>query len=358
MRPKRILLLAAGAALLGSLVPAQESKPFLTPAEVLKMMGESKTEYVVNSLEKLKPEEMKDLAGLFFAQRCPDIENPRLVSEKGKPAVKEYSFKKEAVKLFEQAEAVFKKKDYDGARALYEQALRADPAFYLALGYIGDTYLYTGRVEEALAAYDKAIEMNPYDHRLYFFRANTLGRAGRQDEARKDIVRALALRPRYRFVLQVANSDKAPYGFRLRETNFEPPVLARKEGAKVAIYIDPNESNSHWGAYALAKALWLGEPKHRKEMTGSDGPGWSTTEERECLANLMAVYEDLLEKKTIEPDPRLETLRQIVENEDLNGFILYEVYSRLCPSAMLTLSEENRKLVERYIEKYLIVPLS
>ena len=88
MRPKRILLLAAGAALLGSLVPAQESKPFLTPAEVLKMMGESKTEYVVNSLEKLKPEETKDLAGLFFAQRCPDIENPRLVSEKGKPAVK------------------------------------------------------------------------------------------------------------------------------------------------------------------------------------------------------------------------------------------------------------------------------
>ncbi len=359
MEPKRISSLTISLVLLAQFLPAQEAKPFLTPAEVIKVMGESKTQYGVHSLETLKPEELKDLTGLLFRQVCPDVTDPRVISEGGRPAVKPYVFKKRAVELTKQGEACYLKREYDKAREFYEEALKDDPDCYLVVAFIGDTHLFTGHVEEALAAYDKAVLMNPYDHRLHFFRGHALLEAGRAEDAKRNIIRALALRPRYKYLLNAVNSEKKPYGFAVRESIFQPPVLVRKEGKAIGIYVDPKDKLAAcWTAYACAKALWIGEPGHRREMLGNDRPGWSTTEERECMGNLMAVYADLLEKKEIQPDAGLEVLKRVVEEGDMDGFMLYEAYSRLCPSAMLTIPEEHRELVERYIEKYLIIPQS
>ncbi len=356
MKPKPILLLATAVFILGHVLSGQEEKRFLKPADIIKVMAESSTAYVVNSLDKLKPEEARNLAGLLFPPRCPPISNPRVERTEGRASVQEYQFKSGAAKLMARAETSFSEKKYEKARKIYEQALQADPDHYLAIAYIGDCYLFTGQVEKALSEYDKAILKNPHDHRLFYFRGNALLRLGRLEEARQCYIHALMLRPRYSYVLQVVNLPQNPLSMNIRESIFKPPVLVRKEGAAVAIYVDADKPRAHWVAYANAKAVWLGEPSHRQEVTGKTDSVWSTTEERECLANLMAVYADSVNEKIIQPEPDLEILKQIVDNGDLECFLLYEACSRICPWSMLMMPEEIQKKVEQYIQKYMIIP--
>lgn len=356
MKPKTIFLLATAVFILGDNLSGQEKKSFLEPADILKIMTESKTAYVVNSLDKLKPEEARNLAGLLFSPGCAPINNPRVEWTGGQATVQEYQFKSKAVELVRKAETSFSEKKYEKARKIYEQALRADPDHYLAIAYIGDCYLFSGQVEKALSEYDKAILKNPHDHRLFFFRGNALMRLGKVEDARQCYIHALMLRPRYSYVLKVVNLPQSPLSMNVRESIFQPPVLVRKEGTGVAIYFDADKTGAHWLAYANAKAVWLGEPSHRQKMIGKTDPGWSTTEERECLANLMAVYVTSLNEKTIHPEPDLEIVKQIFDNNDVEPFLLYEVYTRICSWGMLMMPDETQKKVEQYIQKYMIIP--
>jgi tetratricopeptide (TPR) repeat protein len=356
MRIKSVGLIAVAILILEMGSFGQETKAFLTPAEIVKILSESKTSYVINSIEKLKPEETRDLPSALFPARYPPPDQPRVEWKNGNPLLGEYKFTKKAVALINKAEKSFAEKDYEKARLLYAQALEADPDCYLAMAYIGDCYLNSGRPEKALAEYERAILKNPSDHRLFFFRGHALMILGRAEDGWRDWIHALMLRPRYPYVLQVINSPTNPFKKSIRESLFLPPVLVRKEGSAIGIYADINKGGAHWLAYANAKAVWLGEPSHRKAMIGKTDASWSMTEERECLGNLMAVYEEEVSGKKIEPDPDLEAIKRIVEAGDLDPFLLYEVYSRVCPPGMLTLSEETQRKVEQYIQKYLVTP--
>lgn len=333
----------------------QEKKRFSTTADIVKLMTESALTYRIESLDKLKPDEAGNLPGLLFPPSCPAVANPRLVMKDGSAAVEEFPFKEEAVALVRKAESIYQEKKYEEARRIYAQAVQADPDCYLAVADIGDCYYFTGRHEQALAEYDKAILINPHDHRLYFFRANALLALGRTEEAKKNYLRSLMLRPRYPFALQVMKARRDVLKMDIRESLFQPPLLVRKEGDDICIYLDAEKGGAHWMAYANAKAVWLGEPSHRQEIAGDSGAGWSTIQERECLSHLLTVYLAGRADNSIPLDPNLEILKRIVENGDMDYFILYEIYTRLCPYGMVTLSEVIQQEMERFIEKYLVV---
>ncbi len=357
MRRRLVCLFSAAVLILGSSLLGQDKKPFLTASEVLKLMEGSKNVYVIGSFDQLKPEETRDLTNRLFPAAGPAVLYPKVEWKDGRASVREWEFGKEALKILKKAETAFAAKDYESARLFYEQALKADPDCYMATANIGDCYLMTGSPEQALAQYHKALLQNPNDHKLYFYRGDALLRLGRIEEAWQDMIHALMLCPRYTYVLQVVNSPKSPFKNVIRESLFDPPVMVRREGQNIAIYADvKNHPGGHWLAYACAKAVWAGEPDHRMEMTGDAGSVWSTTEEHECLANLMNVYDDEIDDRAIEPDPDLETLRSIFEADDLEPFLLYEVYSRICPWGILALPEDDRKDIEEYIRKYLVAP--
>ncbi len=357
MRTRSVWLLSAAVLFFGSSLLGQDKKPFLTPSEVMKLMEKSKVNYVIASFDQLKPEETRDLTSRLFPAACPTIMYPKVEWKGGRATVREWEFGKEALEILEKAEAAFAAKDYDLARRLYERALKAAPDCYMATANIGDCYLMTGLHEQALAEYEKALLKNPNDHKLYLYRGDALLRLGKVEEAWQDMIHALMLCPRYKYVLQVVNSPRSPFKNRIRESLFNPPVVVRKEGNNIAAYIDAgNHPGDHWLVYACVKAIWAGEPDHRRKMTGDTGSVWSTTEERECLANLMTVYQSEIDDRAIVPEPDLETLRSIIEADDTEPFLLYEVYSRICPWGILTLPEETQKRVEAYIQKYLVTP--
>jgi tetratricopeptide (TPR) repeat protein len=357
MKPNKSMILAA-ILILGPGLWGQGKKHFLTPAEVIKIMDESKTVYrLEDSLAKLTPGERQDLAATLFPQACAPIGYPRLVQKDGRPSVQEFLFNNEAVDLIAKAETYFDKKDYEGARQNYELALQADPDCYMAIANIGDCYQFSDQPEKSLLEYEKAILKNPADHRLFFFRGDALLKLGRLEDAKKSYIHSLMLRPRYSYALKVIDATRELLKTSVRDSLFRPQALARRQGEEVCVYVDLEKGGAPWLAYANAKAVWLGEAGHRLEMTGRSEYAWSMVEERECLANLLAVYTSSLENKTVTPDPDLDILKRIFDNGDLDLFILYEIYTRICPYGMLVQPVETQNKVEQYIQKYMVSSL-
>ncbi|MFL6519262.1 MAG: tetratricopeptide repeat protein [Chthoniobacterales bacterium] len=81
------------------------------------------------------------------------------------------------------------------AIAHFQKALEIDPNYVFAYSNLGHALLLVGRVEESAAYLEKALEIDPNDAGTRSNLANTLLQMGRIDEAIAELRRVLALKP-------------------------------------------------------------------------------------------------------------------------------------------------------------------
>ena len=81
------------------------------------------------------------------------------------------------------------------ALAKFQRALELDPNMALAHAVLGEVYLKTGQVELAGQHYQRAVELEPDSPVFLNDRAIYYRRTGKLDEARQDLERAIALKP-------------------------------------------------------------------------------------------------------------------------------------------------------------------
>jgi tetratricopeptide (TPR) repeat protein len=79
---------------------------------------------------------------------------------------------------------------------LFSDTVKKSPDHELPQRELGNALLETGRVEEAIARYDKAIALGPFEYRVYNNRGLAFHEMGLLDLAMADFDRALALNPR------------------------------------------------------------------------------------------------------------------------------------------------------------------
>lgn len=79
------------------------------------------------------------------------------------------------------------------ALAAYEQAIHLDPNYAHAYIGKGDVLSFIRRFEEALAAYDQAIRLDPHNGRFYARKGSLLSRMGRYEESNQARERARQL---------------------------------------------------------------------------------------------------------------------------------------------------------------------
>lgn len=68
-----------------------------------------------------------------------------------------------AEEFFRQGEAFFRTQDWDQAIASYERALELDPSYDAAYTNLGSAQYRKGNLEEAITAYERALELAPTD---------------------------------------------------------------------------------------------------------------------------------------------------------------------------------------------------
>jgi TolB-like protein/Tfp pilus assembly protein PilF len=82
----------------------------------------------------------------------------------------------------------FNSRRYDEAIAQLRKTIEIDPRFYIAHYYLGQAFQLKGQLTEAIAEYQKAVELNDDPEALAYL-GQAYARAGRQDEAQKILAR-------------------------------------------------------------------------------------------------------------------------------------------------------------------------
>ncbi|MEJ5259495.1 MAG: tetratricopeptide repeat protein [Anaerohalosphaeraceae bacterium] len=94
------------------------------------------------------------------------------------------------------ADAYYKEKRYDQAAQAYRQVLARDPQNTAALQNLGNTLLDAGQIDEAVAAYQKAVQINPAPG-LYYNLAVAFLRQKKYEKALSSYQQAVQLDPNY-----------------------------------------------------------------------------------------------------------------------------------------------------------------
>ncbi len=87
----------------------------------------------------------------------------------------------------------FNARRYDEAIAQLHKTIEIDPHFYLAHYYLGQAFQLKGQLTEAIAEYQKAVELNDDPEALAYL-GQAYARAGQRDEAQKILARSEAKR--------------------------------------------------------------------------------------------------------------------------------------------------------------------
>ncbi len=102
------------------------------------------------------------------------------------------------------------KKDYDNAIAAYSKAIELNPQEVRAYFNRGNTYKLRGQYDLAMADY-KAIELNPQEARIYIGRGLVFAAKGQYDLAIVDYNKAIELKPQGELEVLVYNNRGLSY---------------------------------------------------------------------------------------------------------------------------------------------------
>ncbi|MEA4982704.1 MAG: hypothetical protein VB066_08295 [Paludibacter sp.] len=305
-----------------------------TPAEILKMMSDSKLMYEVKMLDK--------------PVTCPDYSNKlnsqdsyRVYTDSGFYTSR-YEINDKARPLLDQAEAYFKSNNRYSALMYYRMALEADSTQYYILTYIGQMYDGQRDYTNSIEWYKKAISKNYIDYMAHWFLADAYFAIGEVDSAVDEIVIARILN---RNNPRLADSMNRIFKKAKRNTNdwcFNPQIAINKgEGNRVIV-----EMSADWTAYAMAKALWNFEPGYKESM-GVAPDNYSTIEEKECLFALLVGMENA--KTSVKNNPQLMILKKATDNNHLEDYMLYEVFLPRSPQVAYQLSEQAIQSIKNYV---------
>lgn len=328
---------------------------YLSPPELYKLMEESEQTYRLNALEALGDLRAEDFASIYWPSSGNGLAFPWIaVQENGSRSLLNYDLGEGCEAILRKAEPHFDAERYEKARNFYIKAKDKFPKCYLAYSSLGDTYHFEGNSLEALSWYKKSIEINPYDFRGHFYKANTLYNLARFDEARAAYLVALAMKPHRESMTGVIQDRVTSLGEKFVDRPFIPRALARQEKDYIGIYASPD--TPYWITYGMCKAVWIGEPAHREARNGNTEHVWSLLEERQCLFSMLETYYSLREEGELEPDPELERILAAAENDLLNGFIFYEIAYQINGDLMILYPDKVMDEVLKYISHYVLPP--
>jgi len=317
--------------------------------QMLDLIHHSKVSYTMN---KMATDSVQSLAIAALTQRQRRYTNvPRIVMDHGRPTVTNWVWEGLSPEVDAEVQKDFSSKDLRAARAEYKKVLKVSPDCYTAVANLGYCFALEGNSDSAIAYYDKAIQMSKIDYEPYYYKADALYKAKRYEEARQAMIDVLTLRPRYAKALMLLHA-MPNLGVTVNDSLFAPKAFAFQEANRVLISFPSDSALEPWKAYAVGKAIWLGEPAHRDSLTRSSSLSWSVLHEVECCGALIESYETSRGKLPAQPD--LDKLEAVTADNLLNAYTLYEIGSRFDEDIMLMVDPAIRASVRQYVEKYIL----
>lgn len=255
--------------------------------------------------------------------------------------VKQFEPEGKAKELFDNAEKLFSDRDFSGARKAYQEALSVDPKLYIAITYIGETYLYEKDYTSAVLWFEQAIEANYIDYLAHWGLAHACLYTGELKRALKEITITKILDRNNQNVNKMLNDI-----YKWNKVNYVDWYLAplfsisteydeEKEKNIVKIQYDEN-----WLAYALVYAVWKYEPDYAESMGNSQ-----FLREKEAIFCTYVSYS----KKQLKNSPAIRMFEIAANGGALDPYIIYDGFLPYDPTIALYLEKKDIESIVDYV---------
>jgi len=310
---------------------AQQEVKIHTPAEIIKMVSDSKIAYEINQLQsKIEPD---------YAEKLNYNDVYRRYDKDGFSTAK-YKPTDAALEANHKAEEAFQGHNISEARKYYREAYEKDSSFYMVMTYIGQTYGLEKNPEKAIEWYQKAIQKNYIDYMAHWFLADAYDDAGRLEEAKKEILIAHILNRNNPRILTSLKIILSKNGINYENWYFSPQYkLDKSPDNKISI-----EYEGNWLIYALTKALWVYEPGYAESMGKKDNTLFNEYEEKEALAGMLMQAD---KKKSEIPEIRI--LKKALDKKMVQEYIFYEILLPQYPVAAYQFPEVMVNSIADYL---------
>jgi tetratricopeptide (TPR) repeat protein len=275
--------------------------------------------------------------------------------------------------LLQQGEEAFGKKDWPTALKFYLAAATADPKFYSAALYAGDTYGHQKDYANAGVWFGKAIAIDPDRETAYRYWGNVLMESGDSAGARVKFEQAMAAEP-----YTVSTFGGLRQWAIVTKTSLVPPQvrrpdLPRKDGkiTDASFYSETGDGHSSWLVYAQTRLARNPDVIFNEwVMAGSvtadpqfdfvpNGYVHTLAEEVEAINAMLADVKQKLASGAVTQDklePVLKTLLAVQKDNMLEPFILLNFNDAGIRHGYPDYRAVHRDQVVTYIDRYLIGP--
>lgn len=259
------------------------------------------------------------------------------------PGQRPFSSNAQANKLMAAAEEFYSSGKLDEALANYQKALKLDPKIYEAALFSGDVYLHRKDYESAETWYQKAIAIDPNRETAYRYSATPLMQQGKTDEARERYIEAYITEPYSRFTSGGLQQWAKASNNMLHDPTVPIPAKA-VTGSKA-------DGTFAWAAYAPTRATW------RKQKFAQTFPRekiyrHSLPEEAAALRAVIKLAES---KKTgARLEPGLARLKKLDDEGLLEPFILLTLNDEGIAQDHPEYLQQHRKLLRKFVSDYVV----
>ena len=305
------------------------------PSQILKLLEQSPLIYLI---DEYKPDSME------MAKAETEVLSDQLFTRTtdGQTDLLQYSMADSCLQILKQGEAFYADNDLPNALLAYESVAGCEPQYHKIWTLIGDVYFSLNQDDSAIYYFKKAIDSNFVDYQAHWFLADTYWRSGKKEEAVREMTIAHLLNVNHTDIWSVLEYYRNESGRPCNKWSFDPRYEIKASNDTIHVY-----AASGWISYALVMALWEYEPGYTEKMTGSENPESliSTLKEKEAVLCYLAENID-------NKDENWGRIEQIIKDDLLNSFIIYEIWLKDLPAVSLLISPDSFMSLVDYFDRY------
>lgn len=270
-----------------------------------------------------------------------------------------FSANSKADALIAEGQAFFAQGKADEALKAYQQALEADPNAYYAALFSGDIYLLKDDYAQAETWYQKAIAIDPNKETAYRYSATPFMRQGKTDAARDRYVEAFITQPYNRFaragLVQWAEQTQTIIAH--PEIQFPAEISFDDKGdAKVILSVAalvnaPNDGSFAWKHYGITRSQWR-KGKFAKTFPSEKVYRHSLAEEAEALRSLITATKSDKDLKKL--NPSLAKLKKLDQDGLLEAYVLLALPDDGIAQDYEPYLKQHRDKLRRYVVEYVL----
>jgi tetratricopeptide (TPR) repeat protein len=273
---------------------------------------------------------------------------------------KAFSQNAQANELMSEAEAFFSRGKLEEALADYQKALGLDPTIYEAALFSGDVYTQRGDFQNAEVWYQKAIAIDPNRETAYRYSATPLMKQRKFDAARDRYVEAFITEPYSDYAQAGLTQWGQATKTRLAHPSIDIPTdvtFDEKGDAKINLDMSAllgaakDDGSFAWISYGATRSEWR-KGKFSKTFPGEKAYRHSLAEEADALRSVVALASG--DKKTKALSPSLAKLKKLDEEGLLEAYILLARADQGIAADHPAYLRQNRDKLRRYVVEYVL----